>query len=801
MAFTAWKSPSANAIITAGDIAWTNPGNAYANDDVYATAAVPKGGGSSDTQRFTGFGFTSGDIPVGMVPTGVEVRVSALSSGTGTHRFFLKIFDDTNGVSPIEIELPSLTTSEQQQLAGGAGVKWGNVAISRTDVLASTFGVQLYVLNNAFGTRTVSLDHVEIRVEYDAEDNYPVLIGPEVTIDVGSPWTFNFPATTVDKEGLVAVVALFATDIPNTGSFSGGWTVIHTAGQSGGSDGSLRVYWLKKKADGTEGSTTFTFTPSGGTSPVHAHSHVWRVQNWSENINDIYFDTVGTVTGVGAGVDFTNITIPWGAKPSVVIPTMGSINDNRSNGDITSYPSGYVGGFASESTASGRNASLGSCHKFVNAASENPGVMAVATSACVGNSIVVRGGPVIILAQVSESVSASEQVGIAVDKILVLAESVESVEDAAAALTLLRILAEEEQSSEGISFVPGRVHVVDDTVQLAEVTVFARALAYVLAESVSTVEGIVSALVAVRLQSEGVELPETVERYSSIAQWLNETAALSEAGAVVRSLNRLVSETETSDEVTVVYRALLRLLDETSNVTEVSIFSRTIARVLSESESVEDTTVVSVGLLRLLSDILSVSEADAVFRARLVQSDDAIQASEAKEHYKGIAHDTSDSVSMSETIDRSRMLARLLVEGVAVSEAAPRYLGYVRLLTEVQQAVESLALMRNLIRLRNETVRAVENVVRRRELARSVADAVNLIDVPRTHIDLTRLVSEVQSIAEAIDEVVREVTKAVLDYATVELVAAVEIAIGVSKAVGGTASVDKMVEVEIEIDN
>ena len=71
MTWTDWNSPSANDIFEATGAAFSTPDNAHAADDAFASASVPKNGGTSDTHRWTGFGFTDSDIPDGSVINGV----------------------------------------------------------------------------------------------------------------------------------------------------------------------------------------------------------------------------------------------------------------------------------------------------------------------------------------------------------------------------------------------------------------------------------------------------------------------------------------------------------------------------------------------------------------------------------------------------------------------------------------------------------------------------------------------------------------------------------------------------------
>ena len=147
-----------------GHVAWTNPGNAAASDNVYATCVLAASQ-QSQILRATNFGFA---IPSGATIDGILVEIerkaSAGSVGTdwdgpilvkagvaaGTH--------DTSG--------PYWPTADAYQSYGGATSKWGT-SWSDTDINNSGFGVQMRGDMGASGG-TLSVDHIRITVYYSS---------------------------------------------------------------------------------------------------------------------------------------------------------------------------------------------------------------------------------------------------------------------------------------------------------------------------------------------------------------------------------------------------------------------------------------------------------------------------------------------------------------------------------------------------------------------------------------------------------------------------------------------------------
>lgn len=163
---TQYRLPTANSVIAANTYSWSNPTNVYADDESAMSTGVQtwSTGTSSDVIRFTGFGFTSAQVPSGSTIDGVEIEFSFRNSPTVTYNF--NLFDATNGVSPSAETANSSTGGTFGVLTrGDATDLFGNVSISDADVRASTFGVQVFI--SPFtppDTTNVEIDYIKLRI-------------------------------------------------------------------------------------------------------------------------------------------------------------------------------------------------------------------------------------------------------------------------------------------------------------------------------------------------------------------------------------------------------------------------------------------------------------------------------------------------------------------------------------------------------------------------------------------------------------------------------------------------------------
>jgi len=163
MSVTAYKNPSDNGDIGAE---FSNPSNAYTSNNVDATADTT--GGEYVQHDYTGFGFTTSDVPAGSVLDGFEVSVEG---GTG-----LSLDEQVVDIAMVKVgsgvgflaNTQSFTrVADATKVIGSSTDKAGTTWLD-TDVIAATFGVIVRVYNNGTLTDQFQLDHVKLRIYYHA---------------------------------------------------------------------------------------------------------------------------------------------------------------------------------------------------------------------------------------------------------------------------------------------------------------------------------------------------------------------------------------------------------------------------------------------------------------------------------------------------------------------------------------------------------------------------------------------------------------------------------------------------------
>ena len=230
MTWTAFKTPSADAIITTGDAGFNTPINAYTDDSALSSVNVKKNGVSSDTHRWTGFGFTTADIPSGATINGIEVVVQCDAAIASTIELYVNIYDATNGVSTGQrSQIYVSDVAETDTVLGGVSDLWGETSISDTDVRAATFGVQLYATNNTGSNCGFNIDVISIRVDYTAGATTV-----ETDADATGSATINFDSAAIDS-GSYTVNGTAATNVGSARVFSTEATSSGTSSVSGDS--------------------------------------------------------------------------------------------------------------------------------------------------------------------------------------------------------------------------------------------------------------------------------------------------------------------------------------------------------------------------------------------------------------------------------------------------------------------------------------------------------------------------------------------------------------------------------------
>ncbi len=185
-----------------GSVVWTNPSNAGASDNVYATL-VASGNQSSHRLKATNFGFS---IPVNATITGIEVSVEAVSSVPDTWGCFYLI--KNGGYAAAHLNAGPVDTIERYVSSGGANDLW-NTTWTPADINASNFGAAVWNLAPAGGS-TLSVDHIRVTVYYTVGGNpQNVLFALDSVQDAGlNPlWT--------DADGSNPMYTAYATSAPD----------------------------------------------------------------------------------------------------------------------------------------------------------------------------------------------------------------------------------------------------------------------------------------------------------------------------------------------------------------------------------------------------------------------------------------------------------------------------------------------------------------------------------------------------------------------------------------------------------
>ncbi len=157
---------SANGVVGG---AWSLPNNALSTNATYATAPNLIHGNVTEYLQCTGFDFST--VPVGATISGITVYVTRKTNG-GTMRdayvYLLKagtILTGWNGAT-----MTKYGKTDTFETHGSSTSLW-NTTWTDADLKLSTFGVAFAAQNANTGStkqRTVSVDHVQIRVDYGA---------------------------------------------------------------------------------------------------------------------------------------------------------------------------------------------------------------------------------------------------------------------------------------------------------------------------------------------------------------------------------------------------------------------------------------------------------------------------------------------------------------------------------------------------------------------------------------------------------------------------------------------------------
>ncbi|MBM3473269.1 MAG: hypothetical protein FJX75_08390 [Armatimonadetes bacterium] len=185
MAVTAYKTPGALASVSRGvanETPWSDPSNAAASDNAYATASTSDKDLYTHWLRCTSFGFTASDIPSGSTIDGIEVVIERKASHT-TPKFArddaLYLRKTSGQVGDNKASVSSWPTSDAEATYGGASDTW-SAGLGQTDIVSADFGVDLSAYldwdMSTPDTLTASVDCVKVRVYYTVPSGQPTVL-------------------------------------------------------------------------------------------------------------------------------------------------------------------------------------------------------------------------------------------------------------------------------------------------------------------------------------------------------------------------------------------------------------------------------------------------------------------------------------------------------------------------------------------------------------------------------------------------------------------------------------------------
>jgi len=172
-AWTGWKTAgtaSAAALSGSGDT-WAGTGNTTSSNSSFATSNLSDDEWS-DWLRLTNFGFTTDDIPDGATITGIEFRIERMQEDSNNIQDYHIYARNGSGQTGSDQKATGVNwpvdPSKAYRTYGGTGDLLG-ATWADSDIRASTFGLDIAIFKNgtAGTSRLGSIDHVEIRVEYE----------------------------------------------------------------------------------------------------------------------------------------------------------------------------------------------------------------------------------------------------------------------------------------------------------------------------------------------------------------------------------------------------------------------------------------------------------------------------------------------------------------------------------------------------------------------------------------------------------------------------------------------------------
>lgn len=224
-----------------GSVAWSNPGDAVSNDDVYASATVD--GTITNYLQCTSYGLS---IPTGATIEGITVNVERKSSRTqngGSQDAAMRIIKG-GVVGTVDRSSGTVyTTADATEPHGGATDLWGETWTA-ADINAANFGAAFAATKPDPGglAHTITVDVVEITISYTPAPAVVSMVraDSDPTSAASVRWTVTFDqAVTGVDSGDFALVPTGAVSGAAISSVSGSGTTYTVTASTGTGNGTL----------------------------------------------------------------------------------------------------------------------------------------------------------------------------------------------------------------------------------------------------------------------------------------------------------------------------------------------------------------------------------------------------------------------------------------------------------------------------------------------------------------------------------------------------------------------------------
>ncbi|HAI98484.1 TPA: hypothetical protein DCL30_02980 [Candidatus Peribacteria bacterium] len=194
---------------SSGDNAWSDPSNATASDNAFATVTVnanviEETFESSNYLKATNFGFT---IPAASTINGVTVQVERTSNNWVLDTVVQLVVGGSiqgSNYAIVSDDWLNDYPTEETVSYGGISDTWG-LTLVPSDINLSSFGVVLKLVNNTSGAlATAYVDHIQITVTYTAAEDVPFFSWWSL------PLTLIACAVVLRRSGILTGMNLFA---------------------------------------------------------------------------------------------------------------------------------------------------------------------------------------------------------------------------------------------------------------------------------------------------------------------------------------------------------------------------------------------------------------------------------------------------------------------------------------------------------------------------------------------------------------------------------------------------------------